>query len=87
MNDTTPEIESRFASMLAAKSPADRLRMAASMSEAGRMLLQAGILARNRGIDEPRLRGQLLVQLYGDELTREELDRIAAGITGLVIPK
>lgn len=87
MNDTTPEMESRFASMMAAKSPADRLRMAASMSEAGRLLLRAGILARNRGIDEPRLRGRLLVQLYGDDLTSDELERIAAGISHLVMPE
>ena len=83
MSDTTPEMEKRFAAMMAAKSPAERLRMASSMFETGKALMRAGILRKNPALDEAGLRGQIFVRLYGDEFTESEISRIVERIPNM----
>lgn len=76
MKDTNPDIEQRISSMMAAKSPAERLRMASSMFETCKALMRAGLLRKNPALDEAGLRGQIFLRLYGDEFTESEIGRI-----------
>ncbi|MBN2210759.1 MAG: hypothetical protein JW709_05120 [Sedimentisphaerales bacterium] len=78
MNDTTSDMEKRMAAMMAARSPAERLRMASDMFDAGRELLRAGLKNHNPLITEDQLRTQVFLRLYGDDFSPEEIRRIAS---------
>ncbi len=83
MNDTTPEMEKRFASMVAARSPADRLRMASSMFDTGRTLLQIGLKRQDESLSEGQLRAQVFLRLYGEDFARPEITRITSSISNM----
>jgi hypothetical protein len=79
-SDTPLDIEKRMIGMIASKSPAERLRMASGMFDAGKKLVIAGLLMENSRLSEAQLRGRLLVRMYGDGFSREKLKTIAAGM-------
>lgn len=83
MSDTTPDIKKRIAAMMAARSPAERLRMACQMNDTGRILLRAGIKKENPGFTEAQIRGQILFRLYRDDFTSSELRHIASRIPNM----
>lgn len=83
MRDTSPDIEQRFASMIAARSPAERLMMASSMFETGRSLLRIGLKRQNPAISEEQLRAQMFLRLYGDDFTKSEFSRIISSIPNM----
>lgn len=85
MNDTTPDMEKRFASMIAARSPADRLRMASSMFDTGRTLLRIGLMRKNESISEGQLRAQVFLRLYGEDFASSEITRIASSIPNMTL--
>jgi hypothetical protein len=78
--DTPLSIERRMIDMIAARSPAERLRMACSMFDAAKKLLMAGLQRENPGYSEAQLRGRLFMRMYGDSFSPEQLKKIAAGI-------
>lgn len=80
MNDTTPDMERRMASMIAERSPAERLRMASSMFDTGTTLLRIGLKKQNRQLSEGQLRAQVFLRLYGEEFSSSEIKRIAVSI-------
>ena len=47
MNDTSPEMESRYRIMIMERSGEERLKMGRSTFEAAKALMQAGILGQN----------------------------------------
>ncbi|MHB1391243.1 MAG: hypothetical protein ACYCXF_08470 [Thermoleophilia bacterium] len=85
MNDTTPDMEKRFVSMIAARSPADRMRMASSMFDTGRTLLRIGLMRKNESISEGQLRAQMFLRLYGDDFASSEITRIASSIPNMTL--
>ena len=76
MSDTPLHIESQISEMIASRTPTDRLRMASSMFDAGKKLLESGILHEKGSLSEGQLRAQLFLKMYGDSFTRAELVRI-----------
>lgn len=66
--DTTPEAQRVHTDVLRAKSPEERLELAFSMSEDARRATCEGIRSRNPDWSEPRVRYEMLVLLYGEEL-------------------
>lgn len=78
MNDTTPEIEKRISAMMAAKTSAERLRMAGSMFDTGITLLRAGLKRQNPELSEGQLRAQVFLRLYGEDFSASEIKRIAS---------
>lgn len=78
MSDTSQEIATKFAAMIAERSPEERLRMASDMFDAARALATAGLKAQNPGITEEELRGQLFLRFYGTDFDDGELRRIAS---------
>ncbi|MHB0867331.1 MAG: hypothetical protein ACYC6B_06580 [Thermoleophilia bacterium] len=85
MNDTTPDIEKRLASMMAARTPADRLRMAGNMFDTGRTLLRIGLKRQNPQLSEGQLRAQVFLRLYGEDFTKSEIMRITSSIPNMIL--
>lgn len=83
MSDTSPEMQKRYRSLIAQKSPAERLRMASSMFDAGITLMRAGLKSRHKGLSEAQLRGQTFMRLYGGQFTGAEIQRIATAIPNM----
>jgi hypothetical protein len=76
MPDTPRDIEDRVVSMMAARTPAQRVRMACSMFEAGRAMLRAGLRQRHGNISENRMRSLVFQTMYKDDFTTEEMKKI-----------
>jgi len=85
MNDTTPYIEKRISSMIAARSPVERLRMASCMFDSGRTLLKAGLERQNKALSEGQLRAQVFLRMYGDDFTSSEIKQIASSIPNMTL--
>lgn len=65
MTDTSPEMAQRYRSMLLARSPSERVVMAAAMFDAARTLVLAS-LPPHLSVDERRRR--LFARLYGEDV-------------------
>jgi hypothetical protein len=65
MNDTSPEMMERYRAMLLARSPSERVIMAAQMFEDARAIVLASF-PPNLSPDERRQR--LFARLYGDDV-------------------
>jgi hypothetical protein len=65
MNDTSPEMMERYRLMLLARSPSERVIMAAQMFDAARAMVLASF-PPNLSPDERRRR--LFARLYGDDV-------------------
>jgi hypothetical protein len=65
MNDTSPEMMERYRAMLLARSPSERIIMAAQMFEDARAIVLASF-PPNLSPDERRRR--LFARLYGDDV-------------------
>ncbi|MFH2056317.1 MAG: hypothetical protein ABIJ61_10195 [bacterium] len=76
MSDTPPHIEKLYREMLMSRSAGERLRMACRMFDTARTLMAAGIRQRNPDIDEIGLRTELFRQMYRQDFTEEELNKI-----------
>jgi len=80
MNDTTPDIEKRLASMMASLSLVKRLRMASHMYDTARVLLRIGIQRQYQALGEGQIREQVFMRMYGEEFASTEINRITSRI-------
>ncbi len=78
MNDTSSAVRQRMAHMIAQKSPARRLRMAADMYDMGKKLARAGIAQENPHIEEGGLKVMLFERMYGRDFSKKECEKIKA---------
>jgi hypothetical protein len=76
MNDTSPDIEKRMAEMMASRTPAERLRMASSMFDTAKILMEAGIRQENPSLSEAQIRARIFVRFYGDCYSKKEIVKI-----------
>lgn len=76
MNDTPPAITEKMCEMIRMKSPIERLRMGCSMYETSRSLVIRAILERNPGISKARLRQELFLKFYGNDIDPVEREKI-----------
>ena len=65
------------------KSPAERLRMAGSMFESAKQLMRAGMLKEDPSLNEAQIRARTFMRLYGDEFSKDEIDRIMKRIPNM----
>jgi len=80
MNDTSSNIKERVNAMMALKTPEKRLRMASSMFDAGRKLIEVG-LAKSEGVlNKSQLRARVFVRLYGEYYNNDEIGKILSSI-------
>ena len=80
MNDTSPEMESRYRAMIMERSGEERLKIGCSMFDAAKAMMQAGILDRNPHVSPAEIRRVLFMQLYGHEFDPESRAMIFAAI-------
>lgn len=84
--DTSPEVQARFEALLLARSPEERLRMAARMFDTARELLLAGIRQRFNHLTPAQERGLLFFYTYRDDFSPATLQRIMSHLPNLEIP-
>ena len=81
MNDTTPEVEALFRSMLLQRSGEERLRMACSMFDTAKALASASIRERDPNISQAGLRQALFLRFYGHEFSPAQREQILTAIS------
>ena len=79
MNDTPPAVDAMYRELLMKKSASERLCMAASMHDAAKAIVRAGIPADCRGT-EVDLRIELFRRFYRQDFSSEEMTRIVEGL-------
>lgn len=67
MNDTPPEVDRMFTTLMMRRSEGDRAMMAFEMFDLARALMTADIRARDPGISDVELRVQIFERTYGAE--------------------
>jgi hypothetical protein len=80
MNDTSPDMESRYRAMIMERSGEERLKMGCSMFDAAKAVMQAGILDQNPHASPAEIRRALFMQLYGHEFDADSREMILAAI-------
>jgi hypothetical protein len=80
MQDTSPEMESRYRAMIMERSGEDRLKIGCSMFDAAKALMRAGILDKNPHASPGEIRRALFMQLYGQECDADSRAKILAVI-------
>lgn len=83
MNDTSFEIEAKMAHMMSLKTPIERLRMACSMFDAGKTLLEAGIRQQFGALNEAQMRAQVFKRLYGEDFSAIEIKKMLSKIPNM----
>ena len=76
MNDTVPEIESRFHQMMMKKSGEERLKMGFSMFNVARRQVEASIKVNKPNADIRDIRKGIFLRFYGHEFSPEEQEKI-----------
>ena len=80
MNDTSPDMESRYRAMIMERSGEERLKMGCSMFDTAKAVMQAGILDQNSHASPAEIRRALFMQLYGHEFDADSREKILAAI-------
>jgi hypothetical protein len=83
MHDTSPEIEAKMARMMALKAPVERLRMASSMFDAGKKLVETGIRQQYGIINEAQMRALVFIRMYGEDFSKPEIKKIIGKIPNM----
>ena len=86
MNDTSPDMESRYRAVIMERSGEERLKMGCSMFDAAKAMMQAGILDQNPHASPAEIRRALFMQLYGHEFDAESRAKILAAIESAIHP-
>lgn len=76
MNDTAPELESRFIEMMMRKSGEERLRMGFEMFNMARTQALTSIRIQKPDADLSEISKELFLRFYGEDFSREELKKI-----------
>ena len=80
MNDTTQSVEIRRARMIASKSPEERLRMASSMFDAARELVESGIRSKYGNLSRSQMRFQVFLRFYREDFSASEIETVMKSI-------
>ncbi len=78
MNDTSPFIEQKMGEMFAAKTPAERVEMGASMYDTSRMITELRLRREHPEWTSGELRREIFVRYYGDDFSGPQREKIAA---------
>jgi len=86
MNDTPPEVDRAFTTLMMGRSEGDRAMMAFEMFDLARALMTAGIRARDPGISEVELRVQIFERTYGTDFEAADRARVVERIRSGPVP-
>lgn len=81
--DTTPDVYKRVTSMLASRSPAERLRMASRMFATAKALVRIGLEQQNQELDEREIRTLIFLRLYRRDFSTAEINQIITSMPGM----
>ena len=79
MRDTPPAVDAMYRELLMSRTPAERVRMAASMHEAAKDIIRAGI-PDDCWRTEADLRIEVFRRFYRQDFSPEEMARIVEGL-------
>jgi hypothetical protein len=79
MRDTPPAVDAMYRELLMSRTPAERVRMAASMHEAAKAIIRAGI-PDDCWETEADLRIEVFRRFYRQDFSPEEMARIVEGL-------
>lgn len=82
MNDTSPEMEKRYHTMLMERSGKERLKMGCSMYDAAREIVRSSILNENPGLTEGELKEKIFLRFYGLDFSETQKRKIIASLKG-----
>jgi len=85
MHDTSPDMEARMMTMMAKKTPEERLRMACSMIAAAKTLVRSGIIHEDNTLTEAQIRGRMFLRFYGNDFSPEEIQQIVSKMPNMEI--
>jgi hypothetical protein len=80
MNDTPPEINERFRTMLMARTGEERLIMGCAMRDSARMIVEASLRAKDPQATAQTIRKGLFLRFYGHEFDADTHAKILAAI-------
>lgn len=76
MNDTSPEVEFRFHTMMMKKSGEDRLKMGFTMFGMARRQVIASISMNKPDADIQEIRKEIFIRFYGQDFSLKEQKKI-----------
>ena len=82
MEDTTSDVETRFASLLAARSGAERILIACEMFDLARALVVSSVATEEPALSPADLRARIFERTYGNDFNPEDRARIIARLRG-----
>ena len=82
MNDTGPEMEERYHTLLMRLSGEERLKMGCSMFDAAKAIVKSSILNENPGIAVGELKEKIFLRIYGPDFSESQKRKIIAGLRG-----
>ena len=80
MNDTSPEIESRFHEMMMKKSGQERMKMGFSMFDMARRQVVASVKMERPDAGIKDIRREIFLRFYGEDFSPEEREKIMARV-------
>lgn len=80
MDDTSPEMEKRYYTMLMERSGKERLEMGCSMYDAAREIVRSSIFNENPGLTERELKERIFLRFYGLDLSESQKQKFIAGL-------
>lgn len=83
MNDTNPEIETRFTKMMLQKSGQERMKMGFSMFDLARRQIIASVKMNKPDADSKYIRKELFLRFYGGEFSKKEQTMILSRILSI----
>jgi hypothetical protein len=80
MNDTSPDMESRYRTMIMERSGEERLKMGCAMRETARAFVEAAIREQDPQATPEAVRKGLFLRFYGHEFDVKSREKILAAI-------
>lgn len=80
MNDTPPEVETRYRAMLMQRTGAERLIMGCAMRDTAKAFVEASLREQDPQATEVDIRKGLFLRFYGHEFDAPTRDKILAAI-------
>jgi len=80
MDDTCPEIASKFQDLIMQKSGEQRLMMGFSMYDTARQIVQSAIYNKHPDITESDLKKEIFVRFYGLDFCRADIEKVISSI-------
>ena len=80
MNDTVPEVDERFRTMLMTRTGEERLIMGCAMRDSARMIVEASLRANDPQATVQTIRKGLFLRFYGHEFDADTRAKVLAAI-------